>query len=95
MARIEEGPLGAREIGGAVEAAVRAACDLARELDAADELVEAVCRAALESVRGHGGESARWLAEAASAAHGVLLERASERGEDPTWRWLASRLRDW
>jgi hypothetical protein len=94
-ARIEQGPLGASAVGDTVEATVRAACDLARELDAADELVESVCRAALESVRGHGGESARWLAEATHAAHGVLLERARERAEDPRWRWLVSRLADW
>ena len=93
--RIERGPLGAREVSDAVEAAVRAACDLVRELDASDELVEAVCRAALDAVRGHGGESARWLAEATSAAYAVLDELAREHVEEPTWRWLAQRLDRW
>lgn len=93
--RIERGPLGAREVGDTVEAAVRAACRLVRELDAPDELVETVCRATLEAVRGHGGESARWLAEATSAAYAVLDELARERPEEPTWRWHAARLPRW
>ncbi len=93
--RIERGPLGAREVGDTVEAAVRAACRLVRELDAPDELVETVCRATLEAVRGHGGESARWLAEATSAAYAVLDELARERTEEPTWRWHAARLPRW
>ena len=95
VARIERGPLGAREVSDAVEAAVRAACHLVRELDARDELVESVCRASLEAVRGHGGESARWLAEATSAAYAVLDELARERAEEPTWRWVAGRLQRW
>jgi hypothetical protein len=92
VTRMERGPLGAREISDAVEAAVRAACRLVRELDAPEELAEIVCRSALEAVRGHGGESARWLTEATSAAYAVLDEVAMERPEDPTWRWLARRL---
>lgn len=95
VGRIARGPLGAREVSGAVEAAVRAACRLARELDAPEELVETVCRAALEAVRGHGGESARWLAEATSAASAVLDELAREGAEEPAWRWLALRLERW
>jgi hypothetical protein len=95
VGRIERGPLGAREVSDAVEAAVRAACRLVRELDAPDDLVETVCRAALEAVRGHGGESARWLAEATSAAYAVLDELAREGPEEPTWRWLARRLPRW
>jgi hypothetical protein len=94
-ARIERGPLGAREVSDAVEAMVRAACRLVRELDAPDELVETVCRAALEAVRGHGGESARWFPEATSAAYGVLDELARERAGDTTWRWMARRLSRW
>ena len=90
--RIERGPLGAREVSDAVEAAVRAACRLVRELDAPDELAEIVCRSALEAVRGHGGETARWLTEATSAAYAVLDQLALERPEDPTWRWLARRV---
>jgi hypothetical protein len=95
VGRIERGSLGAREISDAVEAAVRAACRLVRELDAPDELVETVCRAALDAVRGHGGESARWLAEATGTASAVLDELARERAEEPAWRWLARRLPRW
>jgi hypothetical protein len=95
VVRIERGPLGAREVSEAVEAAVRAACRLVRERDAPEELVETVCGAALDAVRGHGGESARWLAEATSAASAVLDELARESAEEPTWRWLARRLERW
>jgi hypothetical protein len=95
VVRLDEGPLGVREVEDAVEAAVRAACRLVRELDAPDEVVEAVCRAALEAVRGHGGESARWLPEATSAAVAVLDELARERAGDPTWGWLARQLGRW
>ncbi len=95
VARLERGPLGAREVSDAVEAAVRAACRLARGLDAPDEVVETVCRAALDAVRGHGGESARWLVEATSAAHAVLDELARDHAEEATWYWLARRLERW
>ena len=95
VARIERGPLGAREVGDAVEAAMRAACRLVRELDAPPEVVETVCRAALEAVRGHGGESARWLAEATSAASAVLEEQARERSDEEAWRWLVGRMPRW
>lgn len=92
ITRMERGQLGVREVSEAVEASVRAACRLVRELDAPDELVETVCRAALEAVRGHGGESTRWLAEATSTAYTVLDELALEREDEQTWRWLARRL---
>jgi hypothetical protein len=95
VTRMERGPLGAREVSDAAEAAVRAACRMVRELDAPDELVEIVCRSALEAVRGHGGESALWLTEAASAAYAVLDELARERPSEATWRWLAQRLPRW
>jgi hypothetical protein len=95
VTRIERGPLGAREVSDAVEAAVRAACRLVRALDAPEELVETVCRAALEGVRGHGGESTRWMAEASSAASVVLDELAQERTEEPAWRWLARQVPHW
>jgi hypothetical protein len=95
VTRFERGPLGAREVSEAVEAALRAACRLARDLDAPDELVETVCAAALDAVRGHGGESARWLAEATSAAAAVLDELAREHAETQSWRWLARRLPGW
>jgi len=95
VGRIGRGPLGAREVSAAVEAAVRAACRLVREMDAPEELVDTVCRAALEAVRGHGGESARWLPEATSTVQSVLDELARERAEEPAWRWLARRLPRW
>ena len=77
--RMERGPLGARQVSDAVEEAVRAACRLVRELDAPDDLAEIVCRAALEAVRGHGGESARWLDDATRAAAVLLDELTRER----------------
>jgi hypothetical protein len=95
VTRFERGPLGAREVQDAVEAAVRAACRLARELDVGDEVVEMICRAALEAVRGHGGQSARWLPDATSAAAAVLDEVARERAQEPAWGWLAGRLARW
>jgi len=95
VARIARGPLGAHEVSEAVEAAVRAACRLARELDAPPEVVETVCRGAIEAVRGHGGESARWLDDAADAAAAVLHAHARERVDELTWRWLAARVPEW
>ena len=95
VTRMERGQLGAREVSDAVEAAVRAAGHLVRELDAPEELAEIVCRSALEAVRGHGGESARWLMEATSAAYAVLDQLALERPDEATWRWLARQLPRW
>jgi hypothetical protein len=95
VARIGRGPLGAREVSDAVEATVRAAGRLVREMDASQELMELVCRSTLEAVRGHGGESARWLEEATSAAYAVLDEVARERAEAPTWRWVARGIPRW
>ena len=95
VTRIERGPLGAREVSDAVEEMVRAACRLVRELDAPPEVVETVCRAALEAVRGHGGESSRWLQEVTSTASAVLDEMANERAADASWRWIARRLSRW
>jgi len=95
VARIERGPVGSREVSEAVEAMVRAASRLVRDLDAPDELVETVCRAALEAVRGHGGETAQWFPEATSAAYVVLDELASEGVGDERWRRVARRLSQW
>lgn len=95
VTRLERGPLGAREVSDAVEAAMRAACRLVRVVDAREELVEWVGRAAVEGVRGHGGESMRWLAEATSAASVVLDEMARERAGEPAWRWLARQIPRW
>jgi hypothetical protein len=89
VARLERGPLGAREVSDSVETTMRVACRLVEELDAPEELVETVCRAALEAVRGHGGESARWIVEAMGAAGAVLDELARQHGDDTTGAWLA------
>jgi hypothetical protein len=92
--RIERGPLDATDVTEAVESVVRAACRLVRELDAPDDLIETVCRAALESVRGHGGQSARWLVEVRDVVDAVLDEMAREDAE--ARRWLAWRgEREW
>jgi hypothetical protein len=95
IARIERGPLDAREVSQAVEATVRAACRLVRELDFSADLVETVCRGALEAVRGHGGETARWLPDVTTTALAILDELARERPEDATWGWIARRLSTW
>jgi hypothetical protein len=95
VTRIGRGPIGAREVSDAVEDAVRAACRLVRERGAPDEVVEAVCRAALDAVRGHGGESARWLDEATGAVTTTLDVLARERADEPGWRWLARRVPQW
>jgi hypothetical protein len=94
VARLGSGPLGAREVSESVETAVRVACRLVEELDAPEELVETVSRAALEAVRGHGGASARWLDEAMGAADAVLDEMARQHWvhtNETTWHWLARR----
>jgi hypothetical protein len=93
--RIARGPLDAREVNDTVEAMVRAACTLVREMGAAPELVDVVCGASIEAVRGHGGRSARWLAEATRTALAVLEEHAVERAGEPAWRWLAGRASRW
>jgi hypothetical protein len=95
IARVERGPLDAREVSETVEATVRAACRLVRELDVSGEVVETVCRGALEAVRGHGGETARWLPDVTSTAFTILDELAREHPEDTSWRWIARRLSWW
>lgn len=90
--QIIRGPLGPREVSDTVEATVRAACALVSERGASEEWVEIVWSASFEAVRGHGGESARWLAQATSAASSVLDELIRTRAEEPTWSWLARRL---
>jgi len=95
VTRMERGPLDAHEVSEAVEGAVRAACRLVRELGAPPEVVETVCRGALEAVRGHGGESARWLADAADSVSAVLDEQARERVDERPWRWLVARVPQW
>jgi hypothetical protein len=93
--RIVHEPLGPREINDTVESTLRAACALVREMGASEELVEIVCGACLEAVRGHGGESARWLTEATNSASTVLDELIRARTEEPTWGWLARRVDRW
>jgi hypothetical protein len=93
--RLGVGSLGPREVSEAAAAAARAACRLVRELGAPEDVVEAVCRAALDAVRGHGGESARWFDDATSAVFEALDELARERQGEPAWRWLAGRLPRW
>jgi hypothetical protein len=79
-----EGPLGARSVVDAVERALRAACQVQQEIAGSTELVETVYVASLEAVRGHGGETAQWIAEATRRAHAVLNEMAA-RGVQPVW----------
>jgi hypothetical protein len=79
VTRFERGPLGPGEVRDAVGATLRAAWRLVRDAGAPDDVVETACGAALEAVRGHGGESARWLAEATSAALVELDELARGR----------------
>jgi hypothetical protein len=74
VVRLERGPVGAGQVREAAEAAARAACRLVRQLDVPADLVDVVCAAAVEAVRGHGGESARWLADATGAVEAVLHE---------------------
>jgi hypothetical protein len=74
---------------------VRAACQLVREIGAAEELVETVCRAVLEAVRGHGGESTRWLPNATRATYELLEALARERADEPAWRWLSGQVSRW
>jgi hypothetical protein len=93
--RIARRPLGAQEINDTVEAMVRAACGLVREVGAPPDLVDVVCGASIEAVRGHGGASARFIAEAARAASAVIEEQAHEGFDDPAWRWLAARVSRW
>ena len=92
VTRIERGPLGAREVSDTVESAVRAACHVMLDLGGPDELVESVCRAALDAVRGHGGESSRWLTDATRSAHDVLDEMMRERPGE-RWPWVVRQLR--
>jgi hypothetical protein len=92
VARLERGPLGPLEVTDTTESVIRAACRLVRSVEAPEELVEIVCRATL---RGHGGESTRWLPDATSAARVVLDELARERAEQGAWRRLAGQVPGW
>ncbi len=92
VTRMERGPLGARQVSEAVAGTLRAACRLVRERNAPEDIVETVYRAALEAVRGHGGQSARWTPEASSAAVAVLEQAAESFPEDARWRWLIGRV---
>jgi hypothetical protein len=95
VGQLERGRLSPHDVSDAVESAVRAACRLARELDAGDELVDVVCRAALEAVRGQGGLTARWLDEATRAAGAALEEDARAGPAGRGWHPLTARLPRW
>jgi hypothetical protein len=94
VARMERGRLGARQVSENVQTTVRVAWRLVEELHAPEDLVETVCRAALEAVRGHGGDSARWITQAMGAASVVLDELTRRHGDDPAGVWLAQWRRD-
>ena len=66
------------------EHALRAACQVQQEITGSTELVETVYVAAIEAVRGHGGQTAQWIAESTRRAHAVLNEMAG-RGVQPVW----------
>ena len=91
VVHLARGPVGAREVTDTMEATVRAACRVVREADAPEDLVDIVCLAALDVVRGHGGETARWLTAAAATADAVLDELTGGRGGRPSWRWTGRR----
>ena len=92
VTRFERGPVGAREVSEGLHAVARAACRVVREMNAPPEVVETVCRAALEAVRGHGGLTALWFAEARTATADALDEIAREHADEAAWRWIARRL---
>jgi hypothetical protein len=92
--RLVRGPLDAREINDTVEAMVRAACALVSELNTSEDLIDIVCGASLEAVRGHGGESARWLAAAIDATS-AALEQARDHAGEHAWRWVPGRVPRW
>jgi hypothetical protein len=94
VARLERGPLGAREVSESVETTMRVACRLVVELDAPEDLVETVGNAALEAVRGHGGASARWISEAIDAADAVVDELAPQWGGEAMGVFVARWRRD-
>lgn len=95
VTRIAHGPLGAREIGEVVEAAVSAACRLARDRGVSIDVVETVCMASLEAVRGHGGATAQWLGTATGVVTAALDDLAHEHADEPVWRWLQRRVPRW
>jgi len=70
-------------------------CAVSRARDASVDVVEIVCMAALEAVRGHGGQTAQWLGAATSTIAEALDELARERAEEPGWRWLVRRVPRW
>lgn len=55
--------------------------------DGPDDLMETVCGAALQAVRGHGGERARWMADVTRTALAILDEEGhARRGDARTHR---------
>ncbi len=92
VSRIERGPLGARAVSDSVAQALRAACRLMRELHAPEDVVDTVCAAAFDAIRGHGGHSARWMPAASDAAVAVLSSAAADTPDDADWQWLLGRV---
>ncbi len=92
VTHIERGPIGAREISETMEAALLAACRLLRAGRASEDVVETVLGGAFEAIRGHGGESARWMPEARHAARTVFVQLASQYRDEPIWQWLTGRV---
>jgi hypothetical protein len=90
MTQIGRAPCGPTSVVEAVERTLRAAFQVQRESAGPGELIEVVYVASLEAVRGHGGETARWVADARRRAQAVLNEMAVP-GVEPLW---ARRIQD-
>ena len=95
VARLITEPSSMHDVRATAGAVARVACRLVRETGTSADIVEAVCRAALETIRGQGGSSARWLDDAGRAVFEALDELARERPEETEWRWLVTRIERW
>lgn len=85
-------PTGSRRVHGAVEASLRAAYRMLHEYGAPDDLLDTVLESALDAVRGHGGETSRWIREAVQNAYLLLEQFETERGIDSGWRKILERF---
>lgn len=95
VARLIAEPSAMHDVRTTAGAVARVACRLVRETGTSADIVEAVCRATLETIRGQGGSSARWLDDAGRAVLEALDELARERPDEAEWRWLMSRIERW
>jgi hypothetical protein len=95
VARLIAEPSAMHDVRTTAGAVARVACRLVRETGTSADIVEAVCRATLETIRGQGGSSARWLDDAGRAVFEALDELARERPDEAEWRWLMSRIERW